>query len=249
MITRMFPSPMQLFTHGLSPSSRCVGSGCAAIKATLEHIQCTCLAVKEACIAVHHRIWAVVFESIQKSPGRGQHFNEATIHDMCDHIQSVAGIAISEMEPTAFYDPKQKLTRTLTWEELQPERPDGHSIFKSRKLVIIHENTRGSDTLVGFVERLSTFKRDWYLPWLTHLRSQMEPHGWKVEQSDWITGFRGSIPISLWTSSFDLLRLRPALRDPLLHHVFSEVMEGGVEVLLAYKANQRLQHAVMRGDA
>ena len=81
---------------------------------------------------------------------------------MCDHVRSLSGIRIPPLSPTPFYDPKLKEDRTITWEELCAERPDGHTIIKSRKLVIVHENTRGSDTREGFEARLVQFKQDWY---------------------------------------------------------------------------------------
>ena len=243
MVTRMFPSPMQLYTHGLSSSSRCVGSGCGAMFATLEHIQCIRLSVKEARIAAHHRIWLSVFGYIKKCPGRGEHWSEETIEDMCDHVHRLAGITLPDMLPTSFYDPKKKEHRTITWEELRAERPDGHSIIKSKKLVLVHENTRGSDTVDTFVDQLQTFEQDWYQQWVHHLRLHLEPKGWKLVQLDWITGFRGSIPVVLWTNNLEQLNLQPALWTPLLQQVFEDLMEGGVEVLMAYTANQRTQIA------
>ena len=41
--------------------------------------------------------------------------------------------------------------------------------------------------------------------------------------------------------NFDHLRLGPKVRDRLYMSVFEALMEGGVEILMAYKANQRAQ--------
>ena len=70
-----------------------------------------------------------------------------------------------------------------------------------------------------------------------------EGRRWHIHHLNWITAFRGSIPMALWQQNFELLGMRETVRSKLLQQVFEDVMEGGVEVLLAYKANQRIQHA------
>jgi hypothetical protein len=246
LIARTFPSPMQLFMQGLADSARCKGGGCNASRATAEHIQCQCPSTKEARIAAHHRGWRAVFSQIEKVPGRGKHWEEESISKVCKHIRDITGTTIPDMPTTDFYDPRRKENRLLTWAELKAERPDGHSIIKTRKHLFVHEYTRGSDTLENFEVRLKAGKQAWYLPWINHLKLHLEPKGWTVEQLDWTAGVRGSIPELEWEANFDKLKMCAKARPALLQNVFEETIEGGVAVFAAYRANVKAQEPTMR---
>ena len=109
------------------------------------------------------------------------------------------------------------------------------------------EFTRGWDREQEFAERKHAFKTAWYLPWVTHLRSTLEPLGWTVEQLNFTVGVRGTVPEQEWEDRLQVYGIDSGMRELLLTELVDTALRGAVELLAAYQSHRTTRLAARGG--
>ena len=195
-VAGMFPCRALLFKQGKSPSPQCLL--CGGQSETVAHIQCWCPSLREARIAAHHAIAALIFHTLQRhSIGRWQLLVEIP----------VSSLRAAEV-PLDMYDPWNRMIDDIEESELEADglgrqqvlarlRPDAWAISWSSRQILLLELTRAHDWNEGWSRATDESKRGRY----ARLRERMQdllPTGWSVETVPLTVGIRGSLQVSTW---------------------------------------------------
>jgi ribonuclease HI len=255
LVTRTYPSPMQLFVQGLKETSNCMC--CGQVRATMEHIQCRCPSTKEARIAAHHKGWRMICTHLRAAGKKWKVHEEEPLWRIKELLEEAAGKRMGVPASQRWKDPRTGKEGWIGWEEWHPDgggvgegmrewRPDAHMICKGGKKVVVGEFTRGSDTYEGFEVRHNEYKLGCYKPWLEHLRRVLVKWGWEATQHNWTAGVRGSVPRREWEQHMEEMGVKEKAREKLMKSVLRETLEGGVDVLAAYGVARKEKESEMR---
>eukprot|EP00961_Rhodomonas_salina_P009208 125331-Rhodomonas_salina.1 len=102
--------------------------------------------------------------------------------------------------------------------------------------------TRAWDREEGFDDAKNVFKTAWYLPWIDHLKTYLTPLDWSVRQFNLTVGVQATIPLRHWSACMNFYGIPPTAQYELNTTLAEVLMEGGIEVLQAYKSHRRSRH-------
>lgn len=200
-VAGLFPCRALLFKQDKAPSPLCLL--CGGQSETVAHIQCWCPVLKEARIAAHHAIAALIFDTLcRHSVGRWQFLVET----------QVSSLRAAEV-PLDMYDPWNRMLDELEEVELGADvlggrqvlarlRPDAWAISWSRRQILLLELTRAHDWSPDWFQTTDLSKIQRYEP----LREKMQgllPTGWIVETAPLTVGIRGSLHEPAWIRLLD----------------------------------------------
>lgn len=200
-VAGLFPCRALLFKQDKAPSLLCLL--CGGQSETVAHIQCWCPVLKDARIAAHHSIAALIFDTLcRHSVGRWQFLVET----------QVSSLRAAEV-PLDMYDPWNRMLDELEESELGSEvlgsrqvlarlRPDAWAISWSRRQIVLLELTRAHDWSPDWFQTTDLSKTQRYEP----LREKMQgllPMGWTVETAPLTVGIRGSLYEPAWIRLLD----------------------------------------------
>ena len=213
-VAGLFPCQALLHRWGKAPSPQCLL--CSGAAETVAHIQCWCPALKEARIAAHHAIAALIIQALQAhNVARWQFHPELAVSSLraldvpIDMHDSWNGMVdeLDEME-TDDDDQPGVLTRL---------RPDAWAVSWGKRQVLLLELTRAHDWRQDWASVTDTFKVQRYAQLQTRMQALL-PRGWMVETVPLTIGVRGSLHEPTWRRILDRFGIETRATQELFFH-------------------------------
>jgi len=198
------------------------------------HIQCYCPALERPRIAIHHGIWRELMFSIRKSSTELNEKKEPKwyfpsalspeAHDEWGITKILEFLGLYEALPLGQGTNRDKLKKDvrdyhtahgidISDSEIHTflaRRPDGLAFDRENKLCVFLEFTRAMDTDEDWATRKEDEKNDRYGTHIGFLNflCRREGNGWKVSQTNFTVGVRGSLHTNLFLDRLETLGVK-----------------------------------------